>query len=99
MSAKTLSFDTSMKIGNSIVEKNFGRGWPIIHYTNGGIFISCMQDGKMMAAYWHPTKKHSATCVHFWSTIAKKDEADPGYWAVTVTNTPFMGGQTKFDVW
>ena len=53
----------------------------------------------MMAAYWHPTRRHSATCVHDWIREVQKAYSDPGYWAIAVTNTPLMGAKTFYDVY
>lgn len=99
MCAKAIAIDAAIKIGESIIQKHFGRTRGSIHHVDGGLFISMMEDGKMMAAYWHPTRRHSATCVHDWIREVQKAYSDPGYWAVAVTNTPLMGAKTFYDVY
>lgn len=66
--------------------------------VGGGRFISCMANGQMVAAYFHPTKRHSATCMHGDKIIAKSVK-DPGKWAIAKSPTAMLGGnKTKYNI-
>ena len=64
----------------------------------GGRFISSMANGQMMAVFFHPTKKHSATCMHD-DNIKARSVKDAGKWAIAKSGTALFGGnKTKYNV-
>mgnify|MGYP002626723490 CR=1 FL=1 len=91
--------EQAMEQGKKIMEAHFGRSLGSIQHRDGGLFISCVEGGKMMAAYWHPTKQHSATCIHFKIRVVQRAESEPGYWAIATADAPIFGAVTKYNVW
>ena len=69
----------------------FGRQMGSIQNRDGGLFISVMADGKMMSAYWHPDRTHSATCLHG-DKVVQRAVSDPGYWAIAWASCSSFGG-------
>ena len=69
----------------------FGREMGTLQHRDGGLFISCIADGKMASAFWHPERKHSATCCHG-KKIIQKAVSDPGYWAIAYAGCSIFGG-------
>ena len=66
--------------------------------VEGGRFISSMGNGQMMAAFFHPTKRHSATCMHGINVKARSVK-DAGKWAIAKSGTSIIGGnKTKYNV-
>ena len=66
--------------------------------VEGGRFISSMGGGQMMAAFFHPTKRHSATCMHGINVKARSVK-DAGKWAIAKSGTSIIGGnKTKYNV-
>ena len=64
----------------------------------GGRFISSMANGQMMAAFFHPTKRHSATCMHG-DNIKSRSIKNAGKWAIAKSGTSLLGGnKTKYNV-
>ena len=66
----------------------------------GGRFISVQQNGKVVSAYYHPTRAHSATAVTGFNHDRRaRSDAPPGKWAVAVIGRDIFGGdQTFYDV-
>jgi len=59
----------------------------LIFVNNVAIFASFADENqkKLMAAYWHPTRAHTATCLQKINDeirIIKKSRADAGSWAI-----------------
>ena len=78
---KTLVKHISEKIGQNLSESNFSRLGVF-----GGVFIVDDKNGKVVAAYNHPTKNHS---VHIDGQLIKNvSNAGPGIWAVVFTTGP-----------
>ena len=94
---KYFKSEEAIKFIYNEIKNHFGRELASIQHINEGIFISCMSDGKMMSAYWHPTKKHSATCLYF-SIVVQKAVSDPGYWAIATANCFPFGNKCKYNV-
>lgn len=66
--------------------------------VEGGRFISSMGGGQMMAAFYHPTKRHSATCMHG-NNVKARSVKDAGKWAIAKSGTSILGGnKTKYNV-
>ena len=66
--------------------------------VEGGRFISSMGGGQMMAAFFHPTKRHSATCMHG-DKVKARSVKDAGKWAIAKSGTSIIGGnKTKYNV-
>jgi hypothetical protein len=52
----------------------------------------------MMAAFFHPTKRHSATCMHG-DKVKARSVKDAGKWAIAKSGTSFIfGNKTKYNV-
>ena len=51
----------------------------------------------MMAAFFHKTKRHSATCAHG-DTIKAKSTKDAGKWAVCKAPKAVTGNKTYYNV-
>ncbi|KAH0793658.1 hypothetical protein GPJ56_002379 [Histomonas meleagridis] len=75
--------------------------------NDNGRFISCQSDGKLIAACFHKTKSHSATCeVHnnFTKNFgvpdhivrSAKSSAPAGVWAVAYCDSGKLGGDKTF---
>lgn len=66
----------------------------------GGRFISVQERGQVIAAYFHPTRNHSATAVTgFRHDRRARSEAPPGRWAIATIGHDILGGdQTFYDV-
>ena len=62
-----------------------------IYFSNGS--------GKMMSAYWHPSKQHSASFLHSFGKVVQKVEPEPGYWAVAIARTSLFREKCKYDIW
>ena len=90
MSKYEIAKDAIEFIRNEI-KNYYGREMGSIQHRDGGLFISCIADGKMVSAYWHPERKHSATCLHG-DKIVQKAISDPGYWAVAYAGCAMFGG-------
>ena len=73
------------------IQNYYGKEMGSVQYRDGGLFISCISDGKMMSAYWHPDRKHSATCLHG-DKIVQKAISDAGYWAIAYAKCNWLGG-------
>ena len=99
MSWKALAVDAAIKIGEDLISQHFGRNAASIQHRDGGLFISAMGGGKMMSAYWHPSKQHSASCLHDFGKVVQRAESEPGYWAVAIAGTPLFGAKCKYDLW
>ena len=79
--------------------------------NNQGRFISCQSGGILIAACFHTSKNHSATCeVHnnFRQKFGAPDEivrtaksdAPPGVWAIAYCDSGKLGGdKTFYDVY
>jgi len=66
--------------------------------VEGGRFISSMAGGQMMAAYFHPSRRHSATCMHGDKVISRSVK-DAGKWAIAKCGKALFGGnKTKYNV-
>lgn len=103
---KKLVAEEAISVIKDVIKGHFGREMGSIHHVDGGVFVSAMGDGKMMSAYWHPTKMHSATCLHdvgaVWNRdgkIVQKATSEPGYWAIAYAGTPLFGAQNKYNYW
>ena len=99
MSWKSFVLEQAMEYGKKIMEEHFGRTLASIQHREGGLFISCMDNGKMMAAYWHPTKQHSGACIHYKVRVVQRAESEPGYWAIAIAKSPLFGAETKYNAW
>ena len=78
--------------------------------NNEGRFVSCQANGILIAACYHKTKNHSATCeVHnnFTKNFgvgdrvvrSSKSNAPPGIWAIAYCDSGKLGGdKTFYDV-
>ena len=73
------------------IKNYFGKEMGTVQHRDGGLFISNISDGKMMSAYWHPDRKHSATCLHG-DKIIQRAVSDPGYWAIAYAKCSIFGG-------
>ncbi|MCQ2821508.1 MAG: lactococcin 972 family bacteriocin [archaeon] len=63
----------------------------------GGRFISYMGKGQIIAAFFHPTKRHSATCAHG-NNIKAKSIKEGGKWAIAKAPKALMGNKTYYNV-
>ena len=72
-------------------------------YVDGGRFISCISCGKVVAGYFHPTKKHSVTACpgyNFFCTYSSETaEAPAGTWAVIITGASMTGRRTFYNIY
>ena len=66
--------------------------------VEGGRFVSAMADGKVLAAFNHPTRRHSATAVGGFGAPQTKSVASPGKWAVAYVNKGLWGCKTFYNV-
>ena len=79
------------------IKNYFGREMGTIQNRDGGLFISAIENGKMMSAYWHPETIHSATCLHV-KKIIQRAVSDPGYWSIAYAKCSIFGGnQCKYN--
>ena len=99
MSWKALVEEKAMELGKELINQHYGRQMGSFQHREGGLFLTAMGDGKMMSAYRHPTKMHSATCIHYKVRIVQRAESEPGYWAVATCNTPLFGAECKYNCW
>jgi hypothetical protein len=69
----------------------------------GDRFVSTLHDNVYYAAYYHPTKGHSATVEGGnlpWDKTYAKSTADPGKWAVAYGQNRWSGNnRTWYDAW
>ena len=66
--------------------------------VGGGRFISSMANGQMMAAFFHPSKRHSSTCMHG-DNIKSQSIKNAGKWAICKAPKSIFGGnKTKYNV-
>ena len=67
--------------------------------VGGGLFVSSTSGSEVIAAYYHPTKKHSATANGglFGGGIIKSI-AEPGEWAIVGTKAGIKGRKTSWNV-
>lgn len=68
-------------------------------YPDGSRFISCMEDGEVLAAYNHPTDWHSAKADGGLFGKVAESEKPPGEWAVAIASAGILGRKTSFDNW
>lgn len=52
-------------------------------------------DGHVLSAYFHPTKKHSATTIGVLGQ--KKSIAGPGEWAISIQTRGAFGNKAFYD--
>ncbi|CAL6009229.1 Conserved_hypothetical protein [Hexamita inflata] len=69
--------------------------------NGNGRFISVQGNGKVIAAYFHKTKWHSATAITGLNHDRKaKSDAPPGEWATAYIKHDIFGGdQTFYNEW
>ena len=65
--------------------------------VDGGRFVSVMGNGKVMAAYYHPTRAHSATAVGGNLAPTSKSTASAGKWAVAIASRGLGGTKTFYN--
>lgn len=65
--------------------------------VSGGRFVSSMGNGQMMAAFFHKTRRHSATCCHG-DEIKAKSIKDGGKWAIAKAPKALFGNKTYYNV-
>ena len=95
--AKYYIANEAIKFIKEEIKTYFGREMGSIQHRNGGVFVSAIENGKMMSAYWHPEKTHSATCLHH-SKVVQRAVSDPGYWAIAYAKCSLFGGnKTMFN--
>ena len=73
------------------IKDYFGKEMGTVQHRDGGLFISGIEDGKMMSCFWHPSRKHSATCLHG-EKVVQQAISDPGYWAIAYAKCRWYGG-------
>ena len=97
MSSKwTKVAEVAIEIAKQIIKSIMGREMGSYHFVDGGIFVSCMANGKILAARWHPTKRHRAVCLHG-KKVVQRAESDAGYWAVAYANKAWWGNKNKYN--
>ena len=66
--------------------------------VGGGVFTSYMQDGRVVAAYFHPDKKHSATADGglFGGGMVRSIKG-PGEWAIASTSAGIARAKTYWN--
>lgn len=89
--SKFLYVEAATKFIKDEIKNYFGKEMGSIQNLDGGLFISVIENGKMMSAYWHPNNKHSATCLHG-PKIIQRAVSDPGYWAIAWAKCSIFGG-------
>ncbi len=63
----------------------------------GGRFVTSMGNGQMMAAFIHPSRRHTATCYHG-DTIASQSVKDGGKWAIAMAPKALFGNRMDFNI-
>ena len=66
--------------------------------VDGGRFVSVMANGRVLAAYNHPTRRHSATAIGGFGAPRSMAVASPGRWAVALVNKGPWGCRTFYNV-
>ena len=84
------------EISYNISPANFKEIW---NENGKGRFISNMNKEYVIAAYYHKTKRHTATCDGGWLGGGSiKAEAPAGKWAVAVCRGGVGGRKTYYDI-
>ena len=104
MPAFTLSLSATVdlntlvsQIGNAI-GKALSRGNFCSQEVGGGVFVSAVDGGVVVAAYYHPTKFHSATaCGGVGGGGTVKSTASAGKWAVATSSAGIGGRKTYYN--
>ena len=68
-------------------------------FQDGSRFISCVDNGKVLAAYNHPDKWHSATADGGIGGSSGKSEKPPGKWAIAIASAGIAGRKTNYNSW
>lgn len=68
-------------------------------FQDGSRFVSCLDNGIVIAAYNHPTKWHSATADGGIGGKTGKSEKPPGQWAVAKGSAGIAGRKTYYNSW
>ena len=65
---------------------------------DGGRFVSAMSNGLVLAAYYHPSRRHSATAIGGVFGPQTKSTVNPGKWAVAFVSKGKFGNKTFYNV-
>ena len=74
--------------------------WPAsrhdTRFDDGGRFISVQKDGQVISAYYHPTRRHSATAQSGLTQARETASAPAGLWAVATIPSGVTGHDRTF---
>lgn len=65
--------------------------------VQGGRFISAQGNGQIMAAFYHPTKRHTARCYNN-GMVKVKSTKSGGIWAVCYAPKSLLGNGASYSV-
>ena len=80
-------------IGKVLSRNNFSR-----QEVGGGVFVSAIRGNEVVAAYYHPSKYHSATAVGgIGGGGTVKSSAGAGKWAIAYSKAGISGRKTYYN--
>jgi hypothetical protein len=62
----------------------------------GGIWVTSVEDGKVLSAYWHPSRWHRASVNG--KVEVKGDWVEPGKTAISIASSAFFGNKSYYDL-
>jgi hypothetical protein len=74
--------------------------WRPSSYTrkeiDGGIWVTAVEDGKILSAFWHPTKAHKTSVIG--KVEVRGDWVPAGQTAISIGNSALFGNKAYYDI-